>query len=201
MKSFVYWLAIVGLLAISAFFYGKQNKYRLELQECGANASVLSQRNHHKLSEYQELVLRQTQQYQAQLQLSEGLQRKVKEATKDDRGAVLIYRYPQHVCSSCVLEDLGLLKKFTEQSEVTPIVFVTYEDIRTEHIRISNELRGIPYIKVLQDELNLTKDGNEEERFFGKLAPDGSVRNVFLPARDYAALTNKYFDLHFNPNR
>lgn len=202
MKTAIYWIAIVGLLIANLVFYTKQRKSQLELKECELNTIVHQQQSQQIISEYEDLLLHQTKQYQDQLQIPKELLGKIRDLVGDKSDEVLIYRYPNNVCTSCVLEDLDLMKKFNNEVGVIPIVFVTFEDTRNEHIRIANELRDVNYFRIPQEELNLTSGAKEIERFFGKMDSSGtSIRNVFLPSRDLSKTTIKYFDLHFNPNR
>lgn len=201
MKTTIYWLGIIGLSAANIFFFTKQRKSQLELKECELNISIHEQQSQQKLSEYEDLLLHQTKQYQDQLQIPKYLQAMIRDLVGDKSDEVLIYRYPNNVCSNCVLEDLDLMKKFKNQLDVIPVVLVTFEDTRNEQIRIANELRDVNYFKIPQEELNLTQGAKEVERFFGKMDSSGnSVRNIFLPSRNLSKLTIKYFDLHFNPN-
>lgn len=202
MKAAIYLTAIIGLLAINIAFYTKLRKSQLELTECELNTSIHQQESQQKLSEYEDLLLHQTKQYQDQLQIPKELQGKIRDLVGDKTDEVLIYRYPNNVCSSCVQEDLDLIKKFKNQVGATTIVFVTHEDTRNEHIRIANELRNVDYFRIPQKELNLTQGAKEIERFFGRLDSSGSsIQNIFLPSRNLSKLTSKYFDLHFNPNK
>ncbi|MEM9858218.1 MAG: hypothetical protein AAF843_12710 [Bacteroidota bacterium] len=202
MKTAIYWIIIVGLLVANVIFYARLRKSQIERKEYELTTSIDQQESREKLSEYEDLLLHQTKQYQDQLQIPEELQGKIRDLVGYKSDEVLIYRYPNNVCSSCVQEDLDLMKKFKNQVGVTTIVFVTHEDTRNEHIRIANELRDINYLRIPQEELNLTQGGKEIERFFGKLDSNGSsIRNIFLPSRNLSRLTLKYFALHFNPNR
>lgn len=202
MKKAIYGIGIVGLLAANVVFYAQLRKSQLALKESVLNSSVHQLQTQQKLSEYEDLLLQQTQQYQNQLSIPKELIEKIRDLVGDQSDEVLIYRYPNNVCTTCVLEDLDLMRQFKNRVNVIPIVFVTFEDTRDERIRIANELRNVNYFRIPQEELNLTQGAEEVGRFFGKMDLSGNgIRNIFLPSRDLPELTMKYFDLHFNPNR
>jgi hypothetical protein len=168
MKKTIYLMAIVGLLVANIVFISKIRSSQLVLKECELSARLHQLQSQQRISEYEDLLLHQTKQYQDQFQIPKDLQRMIRDLVGDKYDEVLIYRYPNNVCSSCVLEDLDLMKKFKEQVDIIPVVLVTFEDTRNEHIRISNELQDVTYFRVPQEDLNLTQGAKEVERFFWK---------------------------------
>jgi hypothetical protein len=132
MKKTIYLMAIVGLLVANIVFISKIRSSQLVLKECELSARLHQLQSQQRISEYEDLLLHQTKQYQDQFQIPKDLQRMIRDLVGDKYDEVLIYRYPNNVCSSCVLEDLDLMKKFKEQVDIIPVVLVTFEDTRNE---------------------------------------------------------------------
>jgi len=108
---------------------------------------------------------------------------------------ILIYRYSQNYCTSCITEDLSELNIL--QNEVAKgkiVVLPAYEENQRNRIAFANQLANFEYKNVPASLLILPK--NEDgfaQRYFALIDNKGNLGEVLFPERVNTAATKAYF--------
>ena len=96
---------------------------------------------------------------------------------------VLIYRYSQDYCSSCVTEDLSELNIL--QNEVVKgkiVVLISYEENQRNRITFANQLANFAYKNIPENLLVLPKDEEGfKQRYFALIDNKGNLGEVLFP--------------------
>lgn len=115
----------------------------------------------------------------------------------DSNDFVLVYRYSEFMCESCIQEDLNLLNCFqNENKNINVRVAVYYTDNRENRIKYKYELEKFQFIRL--DETLLPFPINDsmqvESRYFALIC-DERIIQIFFPIRGNENLTKMYFEL------
>jgi hypothetical protein len=119
-----------------------------------------------------------------------------------DKNNMMLYRYSDYMCSSCIQEDLNLLNEFQKGNKSFKIcVAVDYVENRENHIRFNSELEKFTHLRLDRALLSLPVNNTLgiESRYFTVLVND-EISYVFFPIRGNIKLTKMYFDLIENLN-
>ena len=108
---------------------------------------------------------------------------------------VLIYRYPQVNCNSCIVEDLSELKMFQNEVEKGKIIVLpAYEENQRNRITFANQLANFEYKNIPEHLLVLPKDKDGfTKRYFALIDNKGNLGEVHFPQRGNTAATKAYF--------
>lgn len=114
---------------------------------------------------------------------------------KDTLILILIYRYSQAMCHTCIVEDLDELQKFQEQIGKGKILVIpAYAQDRSSEILLKNELSDFRYINIPVDSLVIpTSESGEYKRYFAFIGKNGDIEMVFFPKINYPQFTRSYF--------
>lgn len=114
-----------------------------------------------------------------------------------NRNNIILYRYSEYMCNSCIQEDLNLLYEFQKENKSFKIcVAVDYVDNRENHIRFNSELEKFKHLRLDRTLLSLPINNTLETecRYFAVIVND-KISYVFFPIRGSVKLTKMYFDL------
>lgn len=108
---------------------------------------------------------------------------------------VLIYRYSEYMCTSCVDEDLNLFFDFAKNNRMLETyVLVDFIENRENDIRFRYELDKFNYYRLDKSLLILPKGSTgTEERYFATII-NGELANIFFPIKGNTELTKMYFN-------
>lgn len=114
---------------------------------------------------------------------------------KDVQYPVLIYRYSDFMCSSCIFEDLSELELLLAKIGKDKILILPAgDDTRDNRIIYNNQLSKFNYFLLPNDSLVMPNDSNDmPQRYFALLDKNKKIRNIFFPKKDNVKLTQMYF--------
>jgi len=105
---------------------------------------------------------------------------------------VLVYRYTENDCQSCIEKDLKILYKYFEESDSTLVRVLSTYHSRRQYLVEKNNIK-LPLFNIPKDTLSL-----ETERYGTSycfvLYPNMKVSNVFIPDQQNPEYTNQYFE-------
>ena len=108
---------------------------------------------------------------------------------------VLIYRYSQDYCSSCIVEDLSELNIL--QNEVAKgkiFVLPAYDDDKMNRVALASQLANFEYKNMPASLLVLPKDNEGfKQRYFALIDNKGNLGEIHFPQRGNTAATKAYF--------
>jgi hypothetical protein len=109
---------------------------------------------------------------------------------KDD-SPVLVYRFEEAQCQSCVVYGMSQLDAFLIETPVNTAVFANYSNHGSFRManKVINKKGNIPFYNV--DSLGVLD--NLRVPYFFILEKDLSVQDVFVPEKAFPDLTNQYF--------
>lgn len=107
---------------------------------------------------------------------------------------ILIYRYSNMMCWSCITEDLDVLLSFQEKiGREHVLILPAYPDDRDNRIRLANELSKFNYRNVPVDSLIIPDDEIAgARRYLALINADDEMDMLFFPRKDHPELTQRY---------
>ena len=107
----------------------------------------------------------------------------------------LVYRYSNHICQTCIVEDLMELRDFQQKiGKEKILVLPAFPEDRNSKIKLNNELSGFNYQNISIDSLILPRHETEgEKRYFAVLDNEGKMEMVFFPKNGFPNITRAYF--------
>ena len=103
---------------------------------------------------------------------------------------VLIYRYSESTCNSCVNQELYLIEKYVGVNNV--FILPAYLDTRDNEIKLKNELHKFRYKNIPIDDLYIPSMYNIPLRYFAILDTTKKITMHYFPKREMIGLTEKY---------
>jgi hypothetical protein len=109
--------------------------------------------------------------------------------------SVLIYRYSDAMCETCVFEDLTELQTFQETiGKDNILVLSAYPNDRNGRIRAANELAYFNHRNISMDSLIVPMSETDgHKRYFALINEKGDIEMAFFPRRGKPELTRMYF--------
>jgi hypothetical protein len=172
-------LAVTGSICLCLFFYRDSRQVIVDMT---ADKVVA------------ESILMENMQLSPQVIRSYDLYRPT--TGKNDSVPVLIYRFSQHMCESCIQEDLAELLDFQRQNSKAAIcVLPAYPNDRNNRILLKNMLHNFDFRNLSADSLciPLSKEDGTEKRYFAVLNKNREIEMIFFPRRNHQDLTRLYF--------
>jgi hypothetical protein len=113
----------------------------------------------------------------------------------NEKYPVLIYRYSNAMCQSCIFEDIIELKNFQKTiGKDNILVLPDYPKDRGSIIQLKNELADFRYKNIPSDSLIIPVNNIEGyQRYFAVVNKYGNIEMVFFPKRNCPELTKMYF--------
>ncbi|MDR2036800.1 MAG: hypothetical protein LBQ60_02635 [Bacteroidales bacterium] len=110
---------------------------------------------------------------------------------------VLIYRYTEKACGSCIFEELNELYQFKESMDTMKLnilILPTFPDNRNNRIKLANDLANFIYINIPAHILDVPKQrmGDEEKRYFAVIDKNRDMKMVFFPQITKLHITRQY---------
>ena len=115
---------------------------------------------------------------------------------KNDSTPTLIYRFPQHMCESCLHEDLSELLNFQRQNSKAAIhILPAYSNDRNSQIMLKNLLHNFDFQILPADSLcvPISEQDGTEKRYFAIISSDKKIDMIFFPQRHHQEFTRRYF--------
>lgn len=109
---------------------------------------------------------------------------------------ILIYRYPEAFCESCINEDLNELYEFQEKIGYKRILILpSYQNTRENKILMQRYLSKFCYINIPLESMYIPidYDENKQIRYMAVLDSSDNIRNIFFPERGNIKMTRSYF--------
>jgi len=108
---------------------------------------------------------------------------------------VLVYRYAQDNCGSCISEDLSELRIFQDEVAKGKIfILPAHEENQQNRIALANQLADLEYKNMPASLLVLPKDKDGfTQRYFALIDNKGNLGEVHFPERGNTAATKAYF--------
>lgn len=110
---------------------------------------------------------------------------------------IILYRYSENMCSSCIQEDLSILNEFQKENKSFNVfVTVDFVDKRENYVRFNSELEKFKHLRLDKSFLSLPKNDllGSECRYFAVII-NNEISYIFFPIRGNIKLTKMYFDL------
>ena len=113
----------------------------------------------------------------------------------DKKKSLLIYRYAQNMCSTCIAEDLSELRNFQSEFGKSKIfILPAYENTRDGKITLMNELEHFNYKNLDAVTLPIPIDSQMlSKRYFAYINNKGNLNMIFFPINGKPELTRAYF--------
>lgn len=102
---------------------------------------------------------------------------------------ILIFRFSRVNCSKCIVEQIDIIKKFTQRKDIEYLMICDYNNMR--ELGLFKRTNGI--IDQVYDCSQLLLDENKTPCFF--VYCQGRVVDVFFPDDDFKYLTDRYLDV------
>ena len=114
--------------------------------------------------------------------------------TLDDvlcKGPVLILRYAETNCGSCVFFALEKIKEAAKKHQIIPVIMAEYSDLIPFKNAVSNfNTEQFPFYNVE----TLTTLDKELTPYYFILMPDHTMQAVFFPDKMFPQITDLYFE-------
>ena len=109
---------------------------------------------------------------------------------------VLVWRYFQNYCNSCIDYELIILKENIKKiNEKNIVIIATYDNPLIMNTWIAtNRLKRITLLKVPADEFNFNSENNYHEPYFFIYNKEKIANFIFTPEESLPQLTEKYFN-------
>ena len=103
----------------------------------------------------------------------------------------LIYRFSEHMCDECIIQDLIELYNIQEKIGKEYIwILCDFEDNRINNSLFKNKLHAFNYMNIPSDSLLFPLDKNlNEKRFFAITDAEGHITDLFYPQKNEQNLT------------
>lgn len=109
---------------------------------------------------------------------------------------ILIYRYPDAFCESCINEDLNELYEFQGKIGCKRILILpSYQNTRENKILMQRYLSKFCYINVPVESMYIPIDYDEKKqiRYMAVLDSSQNIQNIFFPEKGNNKMTRSYF--------
>lgn len=112
----------------------------------------------------------------------------------DHKEMLFIYRYSEHICPSCVIEDLIALRDFQDKIGKDRIIILpAFSEDRSSEARLHTELADFNYQNILPDSLIVPKHETKGDKaYFAVITGDGKLEMVFFPVKGRSDITQAY---------
>ena len=115
----------------------------------------------------------------------------------EEQFPILIYRYTEAMCESCIFEELNELYKFKEDMDsmkLNILILPTFPDNRSNRIKLANTLANFTYINLPAHVLETPSQigDNEKKRYFAVIDKNRDLKMVFFPQITKLHITRHY---------
>lgn len=113
----------------------------------------------------------------------------------ENEAPLFIYRYSEHMCNSCIIEDLEELKLFQMKLGSQRIfVLPAYKKNKYNDIILSNALNDFNYVNTSSEILKIPINSNSiMSRYFGVINLQGELGMIYFPVLGCQSETKQYF--------
>ena len=112
--------------------------------------------------------------------------------------ATATYRYSEHMCESCVYQDLNVLRQLQDSLGYDNLLILpAFSENKYSQLRLSNELKGFRYKNIPEEDLGfpIDKQTGMETRYLGYINSEGDVEMCFMPLKNRQELTWRYLSM------
>ena len=112
-----------------------------------------------------------------------------------DYSNILIFRYIQNTCNTCLDSQLNELLTFQEEIGKEHVwVFPSYPDDRNSLVRLRAELGKFNFRNIPTELLLIPIYNGEPKSYFAWINGDGDIQMVYVPDRSNVHHTRRYFE-------